>query len=223
LIERCTTLARAAAKRKDDEARAVFEIRRDHLAALATLEPLCDRLAFVRPPFDLANVAATADAFDAGLIVLDYLQRIAPPGEHGDRRGAVDASMSYLRQFADEGVAVMVVAAVARSRDSKGRSSYGEGLNLASFRESSELEFGCDDAFILSPDDDGESVTLRHLKSRNGEPQDIDLIFNRTLQRFTDARPSQPSRGESRKLTASISALWKRTPRASDDREDGEE
>ena len=35
LIERCTTLARAAAKRKDDEARAVFEIRRDHLAALA--------------------------------------------------------------------------------------------------------------------------------------------------------------------------------------------
>ena len=77
--------------------------------ALHTLEPLADRLAFVRPPFDLANVAATADAFDAGLLVLDYIQRIPPPGEHGDRRGAVDATMDYLRQFADAGVAVIVV------------------------------------------------------------------------------------------------------------------
>jgi hypothetical protein len=41
------------------------------------------------------------------------------------------------------------------SADAKGRSSYsGEGLNLASFRESSELEFGADDAFILHPDGD---------------------------------------------------------------------
>ena len=39
-----------------------------------TLEPLAERLAFCRPPFDLANVAATADAFDAGLILLDYIQ-----------------------------------------------------------------------------------------------------------------------------------------------------
>ena len=29
------------------------------------------------------------------------IQRIAPPGEHGDRRGSVDACMNYLRQFAD--------------------------------------------------------------------------------------------------------------------------
>ena len=33
------------------------------------------------------------------------------------------------------------------------RNSYeGDALNLASFRESSELEFGADDAFILAPD-----------------------------------------------------------------------
>lgn len=47
---------------------------------LATLEQLAERLCFVRPPFDLANVAATADAFDAGLLLLDYIQRIPPPG-----------------------------------------------------------------------------------------------------------------------------------------------
>src|SRR5487761_684179 len=111
--------------------------------AMHTLESLGDRLAFVRPPFDLANVATSADGFQADLILLDYIQRIPPPGQHGDRRGAVDASMNYLRQFAEADVAVIVVAAEARAKDRQGRSSYdGDGLNLASFRESSELEFG---------------------------------------------------------------------------------
>ncbi len=165
------------------------------------LEQLSDRLAFVRPPFDLANVAASADAFDAGLIVLDYIQRIGPPGDHGDRRGSVDATMGYLRQFADAGTALIVVAAVSRSKDSKGRSSYSEGLNLASFRESSELEFGGDDAFILAPGRRREAsssrVVLKHLKSRHGEAKDISLSFDRPHQRFTPTEPSpQPTRGE---------------------------
>lgn len=51
---------------------------------LEALEALADRLAFVRPPFDLANIARTADDFGAELLVLDYIQRIGPPGEHGD-------------------------------------------------------------------------------------------------------------------------------------------
>ena len=89
--------------------------------------------------------------------------------------------MSYLRQFADAGTALIVVAAVARSKDSKGRSSYSEGLNLASFRESSELEFGCDDAFIIARDkgkgNHGSRVVLKHLKSRHrrgeGHPPEL--------------------------------------------------
>ena len=155
--------------------------------AMHTLEPLAERLAFVRPPFDLENVAATADAFEAQMLLLDYIQRIPPPGDNGDRRRAVDATMNYLRQFADAGAAVFVVAAVARSKDRKGRSSYeGEALGLASFRESSELEFGADDVFLLTPGD-GARVTLRHLKSRNGEARDLPLAFDRRVQRFTPA------------------------------------
>jgi len=111
--------------------------------AMNTLEHIADRLCFVRPPFDLENVAASADAFKANLMVLDYIQRIPPPGKHNDRRGSVDATMNYLRQFADAGVAVMIVAAVSRQKDTKGRSTYN-ALSLASFRESSELEFGAD-------------------------------------------------------------------------------
>lgn len=189
-------------------------------AAMNTLEPLVERLCFVRPPFDLENVAASADEFEAGLIVLDYIQRIAPPGDHGDKRGSVDATMNYLRQFADAGVAVVVVSAVGRTKDSKGRSSYaGDGLNLASFRESSELEFGADDAFILSPHAKADDVViLRHLKSRHGEAADLDLQFDKSLQRFKSAGPLDAFEDkQTGRLQAALQALWDRTDAADDD------
>jgi len=188
--------------------------------ALNTLEHIADRLCFVRPPFDLENVAASADEFDAGLILLDYIQRIPPPGQHGDGRSAVNASMSYLRQFAEAGVAVVVVAAVSRSKDSKGRSSYGgDSLSLASFRESSELEFGCDDAFLLLPDaKDKNLVHLRHPKARHTEPRDLELHFDRQRQRFSvldgSAAPASKPNG---KLTAELAALWEKTQPAAAD------
>ena len=187
---------------------------------LATLEGIAERLCFVRPPFDLANVAAAADAFRADLIVLDYIQRIRPPGEHGDRRGSVDAAMDYLRQFADAGVAVLVVAAVARQKDTKGRSSYaGDALTLASFRESSELEFGADDAFILAPDaKDAERVTLKHLKARHSEPRDIVLRFNRRHQSFTPDFTGTPNtKTEAGRLQAAIRDLWENAATAEDE------
>jgi replicative DNA helicase len=192
--------------------------------AMTTLEPLSERLAFVRPPFDLANVALTADAFDAGLLLLDYIQRIPPPGDHADKRGSVNATMDYLRQFADAGTAVIVVSAVGRTKDSKGRSSYaGDGLNLASFRESSELEFGADDAYILTADDhQGDAVTLRHLKSRHGEAQDLELTFDRRLQRFAPASAGQGPRPDSGKMRSALAAMWNRTTPARDD-EEGDE
>lgn len=189
--------------------------------ALNTLEQLAERLCFVRPPFDLANVAATADAFDARLMLLDYIQRIPPPGEHGDKRGAVNATMDFLRQFADADTAVIVISAIGRTKDSKGRSSYaGDGLNLASFRESSELEFGADDAFILTPDDhDGDSVTLKHLKSRHGEARDLTLAFDRRRQRFkaTEGDEVEAASPEKGKLKSALAALWDRNAKVSED------
>lgn len=184
-------------------------------AGMSTLESIADRLCFVRPPFGLENVAATADEFGGRLLLLDYIQRIPPPGQHGDRRSSVDATMNYLRQFADAGIAVMVVAAVARQKDSRGRSSYeGNALTLASFRESSELEFGADDAFILSPDNKAKNVvTLRHLKARHTEPRDIRLRFDRRVQSF-DVYAITPGTKSDGKLSASLATLWKRTPAA---------
>ena len=204
--------------------------------AIHTLEALGERLAFVRPPYSLDNVAAAADAHDAGLIVLDYIQRIQPPGTHGDKRGSVNATMDYLRQFADTGVAVIVLSAVGRTKDDHGRSSYaGSGMNLASFRESSELEFGADDAFILHPEADnaeGDTLRLRHLKSRHGESRDMLLTFDRPRMLFTPLSADEAAEHSSKphnrgtrkadsakagKIQSALATLLSQTAAADDD------
>ena len=192
--------------------------------ALPLLEQVAERLCFVKGPYDLSAVAAAADEFRADLLVLDYIQRIAPPGDSGDKRGSVNQTMSYLRQFAEAGAAVVAVAAVGRTKDSRGRSSYdGEGLNLASFRESSELEFGADDAFVLVPDANSvDQVVLRHLKARHTEARDLALRFDRAHQSFT-VPVSSTGTTPNRRLSDSLAAMWERAPTAPMDRDDGEE
>jgi len=195
------------------------ELNRSHAeridCGIGVLDSVADRLAFVEPPYDLGNIAATVDEFGGGLVVLDYLQRIKPPGEHADKRGSVDALMDYLRRFADAGCAILAVSAVARTKDRRGRSSYaGDGLGLASFRESSELEYGADTAYVLVPEpDEPEAVTLRCLKHRHGEPVDIELYFERRLQRFRSIEPMPDTAIDREKLAE----LWKTTPAADDE------
>lgn len=190
-------------------------------AAMSTIESFAERLCFVRPPFDLGNIAATADAFaplaSGGglLLVFDYIQRIAPPGTQGDKRGSIDATMNYLRQFADAGAAVIVVSAVGRQKDAKGRSSYsGDSMNLASFKESGELEFGADDAFILAPSAESSDVReLKHLKARHTEPVDISLRFDGSIQSF---EAIEPGTADPTGLSAALSELWDRSDAGSD-------
>ena len=56
---------------------------------------------------------------------------------------------------------------------------------MASFRDSSEIEFGLDDAYILTTGEEPTERTLKHLKSRNGECRDIVLEFDGSIQRFS--------------------------------------
>jgi replicative DNA helicase len=204
-------------------------------AGLATVESFAERLAFLEPPFDLANVAHAADAHGAVVIVLDYLQRIMPPGDVTDTRLRVNATMDMLRQFAAAGCAVLALSAVGRSRDNAGRSTYSaSAMSLASYRDSGELEYGADNAFLLAPVDDIDKsvVRLSHLKSRHGAEQTIDLRFDRAHQAFTllddavHARPAPtPARGKrGRKPKHAtpdpafsperLAELWKSTPAA---------
>jgi len=192
-------------------------------AGLAALESFGDRLAFLRPPFDLANVAAAADAHGAGLLLLDYIQRILPPGTHGDNRNAMNATMGYLRQFADAGTALIVISRVTRGRDAKGRSSYAaDALTLASFSESAELEFGSDSAYLLAPDGkDAETVILRCLKNRHGSTQDLPLHFDMPRQAFTPLDATTATPKPDGKLTAALRSLWDAAGTAGDDTDEG--
>jgi replicative DNA helicase len=78
---------------------------------------------------------------------------------------------------------------------------------LASFRESSELEYGCDDAFLLVREDeqDQAAVTLKHAKSRYGEPLDIPLRFSGCVQRFDPADDQDGG-----KLAGAVRNVWDR-------------
>ena len=158
--------------------------------AFDILESLEGRLSFLDAPFTLENVAATADATDSKLLVIDYAQRFAAADSSGggdNKRHEVNRLMEHLRRFADAGCGLLVLAAVGRTKDSKGRSSYdAAGLGLASFRESSELEFGCDSAYMLSPDNEGGRV-LSCLKNRHGEPEGVTMRFDGSLQRFENS------------------------------------
>ena len=196
----------------EDEAEKVLE-------AMEVIEDVASRICFVPPPFVLDNIAELYDDFEADVILLDYIQRIPPDPklkqhDFDSKRGSVDATMAFMRQWASNDAAVITVAAVSRQKDNKGRSSYaGDSLSLASIRESSALEFGADDAVILAPaGDDPEEVILKHLKSRHGEPRDIPLTFHRTVQKFEE----EPEEAPLMEL-AELRALWNRTKPARED------
>lgn len=200
---------------------------------LATLESIIDRLAFMSPPYDISNVAASVDGFGADVVFIDYVQRFTIPTDDAEARHRVNRVMDYLRQFANAGLAVIVVSAVGRTRDKAGRSSYtGDGLSLASFRETSELEYGADDALILAPvdGDDSDLVRLSHLKARHGRQVTQDFRFNRSVQSFTlvasDATPTAgaascvaaTARSASRtSVTEELRRLWDSGAVADDD------
>ena len=185
--------------------------------AMTKISRVISRLAFVKAPYTLDRIADAADDHKADLIVLDYAQRIEPPGRFNGMREKINALMSIMRQLADAGIGILAAAALTRSRDSKGRSSYdGKYLSLASFRESSELEYGCDDAFLLYPTesdaDPNEPVrlmTLNHAKSRDGETKDVVLKFHRRFQKFENAGLwSKTAAGSSPSPLDRVKGVW---------------
>lgn len=168
-------------------------------AGLDELEPILPRLAFLQPPFSMENVAYAGDEHECDLVVLDYLQRFSPTKESAESEGRqrMNALMNDIRRCALEaGVAVFAVAAVGRQRTKDGAASGYTGLQLSSFRDSGELEYGADEAYMIEPLGDRSSnrVRLEHLKCRDGELRSVNLQFDRALQTFTlDDDQGEPS------------------------------
>jgi replicative DNA helicase len=170
--------------------------------ALATLEQLNDRLAFMSPPYMIDRLIEANATYEPDIVVVDYLQRIECCEGVMDSRQRLNSLMNQFRRLADTGACVVLVSAVSRTASKKNGGYDGQSLDLGSFRESSEIEYGADDAFILVDDHRYEGfggggggaggnnsnwpkpMLLKHVKSRNNERQNVDLAFDGRVQRF---------------------------------------
>lgn len=159
-------------------------------AAVDALKPVAGRLAFIGPPFALEHVAMAATLFEANVLILDYVQRFTVGADSRDQRERIEGALTILRKFCDAGAAVLCAAAVARQRSASG-SSY-RGLNLASFRGSSELEYGADACYLLTADRDSADVQFTCEKNRYGPVEDFRTLFNPTVQSFAEAPELTP-------------------------------
>lgn len=175
-------------------------------AGMATLNALGGRVAFHTGPFDLAAVAASADGCGADLVV-DYLQRLGAGNGFKDKRSQTNAVLDVFRGFAAAGRGLLVLSSVGRQPSGKhGQSGYG-GLGLASFKESGDIEYAADDAFILPPADDDGLTMLRHVKARHTEPESVAMRAELAYMRFAPADPA-PAGGDRAALLAKARAAW---------------
>jgi replicative DNA helicase len=72
------------------------------------------------------------------VVMIDYLQLLAPEERYVNDKHAVDVNVMGLRQFAaGEGVAVVVISSLNRD-------SYTSGVELESYKESGAIEYGSD-------------------------------------------------------------------------------
>lgn len=158
--------------------------------SLSELRQLMPRIEFMKPPFTLERLAERSAAFEADIVVLDYAQRFDFADRSNDSRAQCNAVMDVCRRIADQGRAVIVVSAVNRAGYAK------DTAGLASFRESSELEYGCDSGWLLVPEPESGSVTLKCVKNRHGQMADIPLEFDGSRQHFSVSTPSEEWTGE---------------------------
>lgn len=163
--------------------------------ALATLDSIGDRMFFMEPPYSIERVVKTVADVEATILVLDYLQRIQCCETTADARSRINSLMDTVRLIANCGVCVVLVSAVGRTPSKKGGGYNANEIGMGSFRESSEIEYGCNDAFVLVEGNTAQttsgsrSLELRHVKSRNHERKDVRLSFEGGIQRFRLAPP----------------------------------
>lgn len=168
--------------------------------AVPQLESLASRLMFIQRPFTMLDVRAACEEFQPHIVALDYLQRIPPDLSVLETRQQVTQTMTQVRLLADQGPAVLAIAALNRPASSRAQSraeADDDNVNdLAAFRDSSDIEYSVDDAYVLAKAA-GNTVSLhgqeyrpkrlvlRHVKSRNSLTMHIPLTFDGRVQEFT--------------------------------------
>lgn len=144
---------------------------------LESLSTLYQRITFLQPPFSASRLVSEAWELGPDIVVVDYIQRLRAHGN--ESRIQVSAVMESLREIASGGSAVIAVAALNRSSHDTG------GQAASNFRDSSEIEYGADSAYILDRKLGLPNATLKCVKRRYGTPEDLKLTFDGDRQLFT--------------------------------------
>lgn len=160
-------------------------------AAIATLASIGDRLFFMQEPFSIEMIGRSLLEVRPQILLVDYVQRIDCGDGQFEPRIRLNHVMSEARNIASAGIAVMLISAVGRTSSKRNGGYSSRELGLGSFRESSEIEYGLDDGFILSEESGGAEsgkgpriMQLQHVKSRSHQREDLRLEFDGAVQQF---------------------------------------
>lgn len=126
---------------------------------------------FLSPDFSLKRIYE--HGCTGRLLLIDYVQRLRIDGI-SDSRARIDCAMSRFRELARDDRAIVVVSSLSRGTS-----------GMESFRESSELEFGCDYAYLMEKTGDS-SVLLTNVKNRWGALRDVVLSVDWPTMTFSD-------------------------------------
>lgn len=165
-------------------------------AEIGELIPRLQRVDVLNDPCSLVQLLRLKDEAP-GLVVVDYLQKFSPTDK--DARQGVNEVMAGLRGLAKLGWSVLCLSAT--KRDANGRHDSKE-LSLSSFRESGEVEYNADSAYVLRDNGPVDNkpyirhITLGHVKNRHGEKKNHELRFHMPRMEFTAMPKDSPLSGD---------------------------
>ena len=147
------------------------------------------RCRHMQVPFTASELDALS-LHEPGLLVVDYLQRFRASGT--ESRSGVDDVVNCLKDLATQGWAVLALSATTRQQGKDGGHDPSK-LGLSSFKESSEIEFTADAAYVLrnksDRHDEVKDIDLDCVKNRSGQSTLLELRFSGELMRFERNEP----------------------------------
>ncbi len=147
------------------------------------------------PPFDCESLHKLILEPTPGILVVDYLQKFRSADR--EARTGVDEVISVLRGLALQGWAILAMSSTARQQGGRNGGHNHQTLSMSSFKESGEIEFNADAAYILRDATEGQSkvrdIDLDCVKNRNGSLHKIELRFCGDFMRFESRVPERYS------------------------------
>ena len=162
------------------------ELTRIQCDAITKLDRFATRISNLNPPHVVEDAIQEALRLKASVVCLDYLQRIdTSSGSPSDSRSRINHILTACRNAAMEhGITFLLASSLKREGHKQSSDQYkAEHLSLGSFKESGDIEYAVDQAFIfaLSSDHPGRRQ-LRCVKSRSSDCDwQVEYAFNETL------------------------------------------